>query len=322
MQRIIGIGSALMDVLALVPEQFLSRVPGEKGGMELLGRGEADELLSRLPAASRVPGGSAANTVVGAAHLGLHARILTKIGSDEAGRFYRTAITDAGVETQAFKVHPSEATGFCISLVTPDSQRTMRTHLGASATLSPEEITVDDFAECTLAHMEGYMLFDENLALHVLETAKAAGCMISLDLASPEVVRAGQEILPRILREYVDMVFANEDEAAVFAQTQDEDAALSELAALCPLAAVKLGARGSMIRRGDERVTVPACGVDAVDTIGAGDLWASGFLYGLLTGRSLPESGRIASRVAAAVVQQVGALIPEEEWRQIGVELR
>ena len=226
-----------------------------------------------------------------------------------------------GVETQAFKTHPTEASGTCLCLVTPDSQRTMRTYLGAAATLDPAEIGAADFAGCTHAHIEGYLLFNESLMRHVLKTAKAAGCTVSLDLASPEVVGAARAILPDLIREHVNMVFANEDEAAAFAGTRDEGEALRCLARLCRLAVVKVGVRGSLIRRGEETVTVPARRVKAVDTTGAGDLWAAGFLYGVLTGRSLADAGRFGSVVAAAVVQQTGAVIPEGKWCKVRAEL-
>jgi len=321
-QRIIGIGSALVDVLSAVSEAFLASVPGEKGGMEHVDRQGMADMLARLPdGPSRVPGGSAANTVVGLSKLGLSTGLLSKIGSDEAGAFYRDSLGAAGVETRALKVDATEATGTCICLVTPDSERTMRTYLGASATLSAAEVTSADFRDCTHAHIEGYMLFNQKLMLHILETAKASGCTISLDLASMEVVRAARTILPAILREYADMVFANEDEAAAFAQTSDEREALRKLAAFCPLAAVKLGPRGSLVQRGGEFAAVEAQKASAVDTTGAGDLWASGFLYGLLTGGDLERAAAAGSLVGAAVVQEMGASIPEETWQRLRSDL-
>jgi len=230
-------------------------------------------------------------------------------------------VREARVETDAFKIHEREGTGSCLSFVTPDSQRTMRTFLGASATLKPDEITRADFDECTHAHIEGYLLFNEELMIAVLQKAREAGCTVSLDLASPEVVRAKHIMLPGLLREYVDMVFANEDEAAAFAGTADEKEAHDKLSAFCPLAAVKVGARGSLIKTEDDVVLIPAKHVHAVDTTGAGDLWAAGFLYGLLSGRDAAESGRIASHTGAAVVEEVGAAVPDAVWIRLKQDL-
>lgn len=321
MSRVIGIGSALVDVPVLVPESFLDTVTGAKGGMELLDHEAMLALLDRLDSGSRVPGGSAVNTAVGVARLGLPARVLAKVGDDETGRFYQSTVAAAGVETTALKRHAELATGTCISLITPDSQRTLRTYLGASATLSPAEVTAADFAGCSHAHIEGYLCFSPELIVHVLRTAKRSGCTVSLDLASPEVVRQSLLMLPGMIREYVDMVFANQAEAAAFAGTDDTDAALDTLAAFCDLAAIKLGAAGAVIQHGGQRLEIPACLANAVDTTGAGDLWAAGFLAGWLRNADVREAGRIAAHAGAAVVEVIGAVLPDETWRRLCLEL-
>jgi sugar/nucleoside kinase (ribokinase family) len=322
MTRIIGIGSALLDVLARIPEEFVGSLSGGKGGMVLIDGEEMAALLARLPKdASLVPGGSAANTVLGLARLGLPGRMLAKVGDDANGKLYRDNARIAGVDGVAFKTNPVVPTGTCISLVTPDSERTMRTCLGAASTLTPEEISAADFADCTHAHIEGYMLFNRDLTLHLLKTAKAAGCTISLDLASYEVVRAAADILPGLLGDWVDMVFANEDEAAAFVGSADENGALDRLGDLCEVAVVKLGQRGALIRRGDERVRVACRTVPAVDTTGAGDLWAAGFLYGMFTGRSLAASGDCGALVSREVVQVMGAAIPEDRWQTLRAQM-
>ena len=323
MHRVLGIGSALVDQIASVPDAFLEGVPGRKGGMELIDSRQMHDLLASLPSApSRAAGGSAANTVVGVARLGLASRFLSKVGNDEPGGFYRDALEAAGVETASLTVHATEPTGTCISLVTPDSQRTMRTCMGAAAGFSVADGSAAAFEGCTHVHIEGYMLYDTDLMLHLLRAAKDCGCSVSLDLAAPEIVEVARPLLPAILREYTDMVFANEDEAAVFASASDARAGLDRLAAFCDLAAVKLGARGSLVRRGSETVAVPAERVEAVDTTGAGDLWAAGFLYGIFTGNDLETAGRIGSLAGAAVVQQIGAALPDSTWRDIGERVR
>ena len=321
--RLLGFGSALLDELAHVPEAFLATVPGMKGGTELVDRATGEALLKRLPCKPvQAPGGSAANTIVGAAHLGLNCGMLAKVGADAAGEFYRAAMRDAKIDTAAFKVSASEPTGCCLSLITPDSQLTMRTFLGAAATVSPSEITAADFAGYTHLHAEGYQLFNRDLMLHVLALAKSAGLEISLDLSAPEVVGATKDILPELLREYVTTVFANEDEASAFADGKGEEAGLAALSKIVPVTCVKLGVRGAIIRSGGKDVRVSAHIVKAVDTSGAGDLWAAGYLYGHLTGAEFAKSGDFGARTSAAVVQVTGAVISETEWTRLRQECR
>ncbi len=321
--RLLGFGSALLDELAHVPEAFLAGVPGMKGGTELVDRAGGEELLKRLPSKPlQAPGGSAANTITGAAHLGLSCGMLAKVGADEAGDFYRATMRGAGIDTGPFKISRSEPTGCCLSLITPDSQRTMRTFLGAAATMSPDEITAADFVGYTHLHSEGYQLFSKELMLRVLSLAKAAGLEISLDLSAPEVVMATKSFLPELLREYVTTVFANEDEASAFADGKGEEAGLDALSKIVPVACVKLGVRGAVIRSGGKDVRVKAHVVKAVDTTGAGDLWAAGYLYGRLTGAEFAKAGDFGARTSAAVVQVTGAVIPPAEWQRLRTECR
>ena len=318
MARLLGFGSALLDVLAHVPEEFLVTVGGLKGGTELVDGAEMQRLLARLPVAPRrAPGGSAANTVVGVAKLGMASGFLGKTGADADGELYTRSLVSAGVAVGAVKTSLSVCTGRCLSLITPDSQRTMRTFLGAAADLRPEEMVADDFAGATHFHLEGYQLFNRELFLRAVTLAKQAGCTVSLDLSAPEVVNASRDVLPRLLADYVDMVFANEDEASAFADGRGEEAGLDALSTLCPATIVKLGIRGVLIRLNGKTVHAPARVVPAVDTTGAGDLWAAGFLYGWLNGVDPVRAGEFGARVAAEVVQVTGAVIPEPTWQQL-----
>lgn len=321
---IIGVGSALVDQLAFVSEQFVRDLPGDKGGMELIEHSAMSALIELLPEIPfRVPGGSAANTVAGAARLGLRAGLLTKLGDDDDGRYYQAALAAAGVDEAAFKIAAAVPTGGCVALVTPDSQRTMRTYLGASATLAVEDIQVEDFVPYEYAHIEGYLLFNLPLMRHVLSCAKQAQCKVILDLAAPEVVRANLSVLPGLLEQYVDIVLANEDEATAFAQTASEKDAVDALAACCPTAVVKLGARGAVVKNADGAVVeIPAYTVKAVDTTGAGDLWAAGFIYGLLSGWSVLEAGELGARIAAEVIKETGAALPEDVWIRLREDMR
>ncbi|MBN2449166.1 MAG: adenosine kinase [Lentisphaeria bacterium] len=317
--RILGFGSALLDQLAMVTEEFVARVPGRKGGMELVDDGQRRAILAALPAPPvSSPGGSAANTIVALARLGLPARLLAKVGPDAAGDTYRRHAVEAGVEDCALKIGADLPTGTCISLVTPDSERTLRTCLGAASSLAPSEISAADIAGCTHLHAEGYMLFNRDLLLHVLRLAREAGCCIGLDLASPEVVRAAMDILPQLIRDYAGIVYANESEAAAFAGGSAPEAGLRCLAELCPVAVLKCGERGALIQARGRRLAVPACRVqDVLDTTGAGDLWAAGFLYGMVHGLPLDVAGQMGAEIAAEVVRVMGATLSAPTWSRL-----
>ena len=315
---VVGVGSPLVDVLARVSEDFLATVPGAKGGMELLDQPGLQALLRRLPQpVVRAPGGSAANTLSGLARLGLGARFLGKLGRDEAATFYRRAMATAGIDLARCKDTAAVGTGHCVCLITPDSQRTCRTFLGAASALTPAEVSPADFAGARLAHIEGYALFNRELARRLLECAKAAGCQVSLDLAAFEVVQANRDVLDELLDRYVDLVFANEDEAAAYCGTRDPEAACQALRPHCRQGAVKAGAAGAWLWRGTELVHVAAKRVHAVDTTGAGDLWAAGYLFGHLRGRDLATCGLYGAITGAEVVQVLGAVIPDARWTAI-----
>jgi len=315
----IAVGSPVVDMVAQVPEDFLNRTRGAKGGMELVDAETLLQLQKELPAPPvRTPGGSAGNTAFALARLGVSSRFMGIVGADAPGAFYRSAFETHGGCGKTIRTHPELPTAVCLSLVTPDGERTMRTHLGAAAALAPSEIAPEDFRGCTHAHVEGYLLFNPDLMCRVLQAAKQAGCGISVDLASFEVVEAARDILPDLLDRYVDIVFANEEEAAAFAGSNDPGRCLEALHVHCPTAAVKLGAEGVFLLNGGEACAVPALPVnEAVDTTGAGDLWAAGFLYGLLNGRDLPHCGHLGATLGAAVVTRQGAALPESEWQRL-----
>ena len=323
MPCVIGFGSALLDQLARVPDAFLDGVSGNKGGMELIDDEQRRALLAALPVAPETaPGGSAANTIVGLGHLGMPCRLLAKTGADEAGEAYRRHAAAAGVDLTACKTHPSMPTGTCVSLITPDSERTMRTFLGAASTLSAAEISAADFHGCTHLHTEGYMLFDRELVTHVLDLATHAGCTVGIDISSPEVVMATRDILPDLLSRYADIVYANETEAEALTGSSDPREALRAMTSLCPVVVVKIGAEGALLAAGGEYHHVPAVRVSALDTTGAGDLWATGFLYGHLRGWPLTVAARAGALVAARVVQVLGASMPPATWADIRADLR
>ena len=320
--KVLGAGSPIVDILVNVGEAYVASIPGEKGGMELVSSDALETLLGNSGAVPvKAAGGSAGNTIFGLARLGMPTAFLGKVGADVDGDFYRSQFKSFGGDTASFRVSETVHTGRCLSLVTPDSERTMRTDLGAAATLELDEVTPEMFAGVTHVHIEGYLLFAEPLFNKIITTAKAAGCTTSVDIASFEIVRIHRGQFPQILSEYVDIVFANEDESREFCGSDNPDDGIAALGQYCETAVVKLGAEGSIIKHGDEIVRVKADKVKAVDTTGAGDLWHAGFLYGFLNGKDLATCGRFGSMLGAAVVQVMGAAIPDEKWDEIRKQL-
>jgi len=306
-----------MDLLAHVPEVFLSTIKGAKGGMVLVDSEEMETLVSRLehPPAT-VAGGSAGNTAVNAARLGLRTTFLGKLGNDATARAYKENFAHAGGDVSRFK-YADLANARCVSLVTPDSQRTMRTCLGAAMTLSHTEVSPADFRGCRHAHIEGYLLFNRGLANSVIAAARAAGCTISIDLASFEVVNAARDWILAQLHHGIDIVFANEDEIqALFPGLGHDYAAHAKrLAEFGGYAAVKIGKDGAWIARGTELHRIaPVPAPTLTDTTGAGDAWAAGFLYGYLRGWTPAAAGALGSRLGSECVRHLGPAIPAAHW--------
>lgn len=317
---LIGVGSPVVDLLAHVSDEHVAGIQGGKGGMELVDGASLAALIELLGAQpAQAAGGSAGNTAFAAGKLGTQVGFLGKLGNCEAADFYRNRFAEIGADLSRFKTG-DVANAKCLSMVTPDSERTMRTDLGAAMTLSPEEISVADFQGVRHVHMEGYLLFNRDLMKQVLTCAKEAGCTTSLDLASFEVVRAAEEVLHGWLKEHVDIVFANEDEAAAFHPELGDDhkAMALSFSDICDVAAVKLGKEGSLIAKGGEVEFIEPVVVEkAIDTTGAGDYWAGGFLHGWLQGKPLATCGRYGSIMGAEVVQVLGASLAPERWEAL-----
>ena len=209
-------------------------------------------------------------------------------------------------------------TGRVLSIVTPDAQRTMFTYLGASAETRPEEISINCFEDAAIVHVEGYLLFNPDLIEAALHSAKETGARISLDLASFTVVKESRELLAHLVETYVDILIANEDEAEAFCDCRDERLALEALSRKAEIAVLKVGARGSYISHGGSIITVNPMGDgNALDTTGAGDLWAAGFLFGLVEGYPLEKCGQLGSACGYEVCQVIGANIPDDGWQRI-----
>lgn len=321
---LIGVGSPIVDSLAMIDEAFLATVDGEKGGMVLVEQEQMDSLLARVPCAlEEAPGGAAGNTAFAASRLGLRTGFLGKVGNDVSSQLYTGRFSSVGGDSSRL-IHGDLANARCLSLITPDGARTMRTYLGAAATLRPDEISPAAFEGCRHAHIEGYLLFNDDLMQAILDAASQAKCTISLDLGSFEVVRACQGRLQGILREYVDIVLANEEEAAALIGKDLGHTELAEaLGDYCPIGVLKVGAEGALIHdeKGALHGIAPVPVSNVVDTTAAGDLWAAGFLYSWLKGRDLATSGRHGSFLAAEVVQIVGTILPVDRWAEVVAEL-
>ena len=315
---VVGVGSALVDILLRESDEFLAATGAVKGGMTFVEPEEMEMILSRSSQSpSMVPGGSACNTIIGIGKLGGHARFIGKRGGDKLGIMLDDSLKNQSVEP-VLEISDLIPTGRVLSIITPDAQRTMLTFLGAASKTSPGEMTPEKFQGAAIVHIEGYLLFNEELIFAALEAAKEAGALISLDLASFTVVEASKDIITNIVRNYVDILLANEDEAKAYTGIKDEEKSLLKLADDAEIAVLKVGKRGSYVARNGNicRIGIKGDG-SAIDTTGAGDLWASGFLYGLVNNMPIEKCGEIAAACGHDVCQMIGAHIPEQGWDRI-----
>ena len=322
MLKILGLGNALVDVLTVLDsDDLLQRLSYPKGSMQLVGKEQSVELQNAIHDRERffVTGGSASNTIAGLAKLGVSCGFIGKVGEDEEGSFFGRDMKSCGVEP--FLIKSDLPTGVCVSLISPDSERTMITYLGAACELQSVDLKLSQFQGYDLFHIEGYLVQNYDLIETALKLAKEAGLKISLDLASYNVVEDNLEFLHRITSEYVDIIFANEEEAKSFTGLAPNEAADLLAEKYCEIAVVKKGEDGSIIRRGEEVYEIlPLKGVEAVDTTGAGDLYASGFLCGYSNGHSLKYCGELGALVSGNIVQVVGTKMDEIRWNAIRAE--
>jgi sugar/nucleoside kinase (ribokinase family) len=314
---VVGVGSALIDILAHEEEAFLATLGAVKGGMTYADQHIIDDFMaSASPKPAVVPGGSACNTMVGISQLGGQARFIGKCGSGRMGNFFRTDLARQNVDAMLFA--SDSPTGRVLSIITPDTQRSMLTYLGASAEIRPEEISSACFKDAAIVHLEGYLLFNRDLFEACMEAAQQAGALISLDLASFNIVQGAKNALQDDVQKYVDILISNEDEALAYTGIQSETEALCALSEHVDIAVLKVGARGSMVSHLGRQVQIRPYGDgSAVDTTGAGDLWASGFLHGMVNQMPLDLCGVLASRCGHAVCQVVGTKIQHEQWEII-----
>jgi fructokinase len=316
---ILGIGNAIVDVVAGTDDQFLSRHDMHKGAMQLIDTTQADLLYAAMPPGKESSGGSAANTCAVAAALGARVGYIGKVADDELGSVFHHDITAAGVNFHTPPLVGGAPTARCLILVTPDGQRTMNTFLGACVALTAEDVQPHFVAQAAVTYLEGY-LFDPPAAqaafYKAADAAHAAGRQIALSLSDAFCVNRHRDAFRKLVAGHVDILFANEVEITALYETNTFEEAAELARKDVALAALTRSEAGSVILRGDETVTVEARRTTVVDTTGAGDAYAAGFLAGLTQGKSLAECGRIASIAAAEIISHYGAR-PEADLRKL-----
>ena len=317
MDKVLGIGNALVDIMTKLPDDStLDKFSLKKGSMQLYERDFADKINNETNNfdKSQSSGGSAANTIHGLANLGASAGYIGKIGSDSFGDFFQNDMKSNGIEPLMLK--SNNETGRAIALISPDSERTFATYLGAAVELSDSDLTPEQFKGYKYLHIEGYLVLNHALMIRAAKLAKEHGLKISIDMASFNVVEDNLSFLKDYVRNYVDIIFANEEEAKAFTGKEPEEA-LNEIAEQCEVAIVKVGSKGSLIKSNGIIYKIDPIKANSVDTTGAGDLYASGFLYGMVNNMPLEKCGKIGSLCAGRVIEVIGSKMDTIVWDEI-----
>ena len=308
---VVGMGNALVDVLSQANDAFLDAQELAKGSMTLVDGARAEALYAAMGPGVEVSGGSAANTMAGLASLGGRGAFVGKVRNDQLGGIFQHDIRAAGVAFDTPVATDGPSTGRCLILVTPDAQRTMSTYLGAAVELVPQDLDRAVIQSAQVTYMEGYLWDPPNAKAAfkaAAEMAHEAGRKVALTLSDSFCVERHRDSFLELIGGHVDLLFANEDEVCALFQVADFDRALQETRGHCEIAALTRGDKGSVILAEGEVHLVDAAPVDKiVDTTGAGDLYAAGFLYGYTQGKGLSDCGRIGALAAAEVLSHYGA---------------
>lgn len=324
MKNVVGIGNALTDILInLSSNQVLERFDLAPGSMNLVDAArqkEIGEFVADMPRTLSL-GGAASNTIRTMAKLGAQVGYIGKVGHDTTGDFFEQAMVNLGIKPTMFR--GESHSGRCVSLVSADGERTMCTYLGAALELDKTEITERVFEGYDCLYIEGYIVQDHQLISHCVRQAKAMGMKVAIDLASFNVVEENLDFLRALVVDFVDIVFANEQEAAAFTGSDDPREALDIIAENCELTVVKIGRRGAYIKYDGkiEHVGIMQA-AKRVDTTGAGDFYAAGFLYGMCSGLSLVQCGTIGAITAGKVIEVVGTTFGEDVWGEIDMLIK
>lgn len=321
MKNVIGIGSALVDILTRIDnDDILKELEIRKGSMHLVDEKSTAIIEKRLEnyESSMAPGGSAANTIHALSKMGIESGFISFIGKDEIGKFFENSMSSVGVKSYLF--HSDTASGTARTIISADGERTFATNLGASLELNERVITSDIFKQWDYCYVEGYLIANKPVFVKAISTAKACGCKVILDLASFNVVEENRDFLNELLPQ-IDIIFANEEEAKALTLMSAEES-LHYIAEKVEIAVVKVGKNGSLIKRGNEVVQIGCNKIDVVDTTGAGDMYAAGFLYGLINDYYLESCGIIGNHLAESIIQVIGAKMDEVRWEMFKKNLR
>ncbi|GHT32005.1 adenosine kinase [Bacteroidia bacterium] len=319
---IIGLGNALVDVLLqLNSDKSLTDIGIVKGAMDMIDENQMVVIQRTLAHLERTqsPGGSVCNSMRALANLGNHSGFLGKIGRDAVGDYYEKALLEVGVTP--YFVKTDGISGCCTVMISPDGERTMATFLGPAPTLKPDDITEETLAQYNCIYIEGYMIVNEPLVRSTMEKARRLGVKVALDLSNFNIVNAFKDVLDDLITNYVNILLSNEGEAKAFTGLEAREANL-ELAKRVDISIVTLGKEGALVSARGETVHVDAYGGKPLDTTGAGDNFAAGFLYGQSIGATLQQSARIGSLLAGHVVAVIGPQIPAGEWEQIKLKVK
>ena len=323
MKSILGIGNALTDILAVLPDDtLLKKYNLPQGSMQHVDAPTGNKIWAELKeiGVQYVAGGSAANTISATAIFGMPSAFIGKVGDDELGSLFHSDQTQNGIKSILLK--GKAASGRAMVFITaPNADRTFATYLGAALELNPEDLKPEYFEGYDYLHIEGYLVQNQRLLRKIAELGREHGMIISIDMASYNVVESNNAFLHDIVSNYVDIVFANETEAKAFTGMEPRDA-VDEMARMSRIAIVKVGKEGSMVKSGDEYHFIKPWPGDAVDATGAGDTYAAGFLYAHSMGMPLQTCGEVGSAIAARVVEVIGTKIDIPRWKAAKKEIR
>ena len=323
MKSILGIGNALTDILAVLPDdEFLKKYHLPKGSMQHVDEATGDKIWQMLKTmgVQYVPGGSAANTIAGASIFGMESGFIGKVGDDELGSLFKTGQENIGIKPTLLKGTLSSGRAM-VFVTAPNAERTFAVYLGAALELVPEDLKPHFFERYDYFHIEGYLVQNQALVRRAVELAKQAGSIISIDMASYNVVESNKAFLHDIIEDYVDIVFANETEAKALTGKEPREA-LDEIAAMCKIAVVKLGPDGSMVKCGDEFYKIEAWPAKTIDATGAGDIYAAGFIYAHSLDMPIEICGKVGSIISSKVVEVIGPKVDIPRWKDAKTEIR
>jgi len=319
--QIVGIGNSIVDVLAHCEDAFLSDNGVDKGIMQLIDTERASELYAKMGPAMEISGGSAANTIAGLAAMGASTAYVGKVKADQLGDIFAHDIQAQGAvyEVPRAPSNATDETGRCMVLVTPDAERSMNTYLGVSEHLGPDDIDVDMMANADWIYLEGYRFDgpDSHAAFaKAIKACKDAGGKVSVTLSDPFCVERHRDAFRTMIRDHVDLLFCNEHEMQAMYQETSLEACLKMASEECEIVACTIGARGALIIRGAETFHAAAVATDVVDVTGAGDIFAAGFMHGLVNGKDMLTCGRMGCVAAGEIISHIGAR-PESDLKEL-----